>query len=188
MMLKGRVLRQRFLPSGKQQTVAVYYRDDVVNLMGYGVRPGEHSDYLIALQGSTVGEVPDATVQQMRAAAAPGTDGMAVLVLQELSISHERISCLGQRSAVERMAHFLCETLIRNVEPGGDYSKDRCQVHVTQDMLSSVLGLSTAHVNGTLQDLRRRSLADLVRDELVVHDFRSLATLGKFDDAYLIRF
>jgi hypothetical protein len=56
---------------------------------------------------------------------------------------------------------------------------------MTQEMLSSVLGLSTVHVNRTLMELRRLKLADLVRHELIVHDFDGLAELGEFDDAYL---
>jgi CRP-like cAMP-binding protein len=188
MVLDGGVLRQRFLPNGKRQTVAVYFRDDVINLAGYVGSVSDQADYLMALQGTVVGEVPDAAVREMRAGSAAGTDGMAVLVLHELSISLERIACLGQRSALERTAHFLCETMARSAPPGANYREDRCPLHVTQEMLSSVLGLSTVHFNRTLQNLRRLSLADLIRNELIVHDFKGLAALGKFDDSYLVRF
>ncbi len=187
-VLEGGVLRQRFLPDGKRQTVAVYYRDDVINLTGYVGASSEGADYLVALQGSLVGEVPDRTLEVIRTGSPPGKDGMAVLVLHELMISHERIASLGQRTAIERMAHFLCETLIRSTEHMGDYRTDRCTLHITQEMLSSVLGLSTVHVNRTMQELRGLKLADLVRNELVVNDFDGLADLGKFSDAYLVRF
>ncbi|MGN6486732.1 MAG: Crp/Fnr family transcriptional regulator [Devosia sp.] len=140
---------------------------------------------MVALHGSVVGYVADAAVQQMRAMAPAGRDGVAVLVYRELGIAQQRITCLGLRSAIEQMAHFLCETLIRCGRPGSDYKVDRCSLHMTQEMLSSVLGLSTVHVNRTLMQLRRLKLADLVHHELIVHDFDGLAELGEFDDSYL---
>lgn len=183
MVLQGGVLRQRFLPDGSRQTVAVYYRDDVINLIGYVGPRTEESDYLVALEGTVVGEVPDPVVQELRSSF---PDGMAVLILHELRIAHERIACLGQRSALERAAHFLCETLLRN--SGGGVPPTSCRLALTQDMLSSVLGITTVHMNRTIRELRERNLADLSRGALLVPDFEALADAGQFDDGYLIRF
>jgi CRP-like cAMP-binding protein len=184
MVLEGGVLRQRFLPDGSRQTVAVYYRDDVINLVGYVGPRTEHTDYLMALEGSVIGEVPDATVQELRAHA---PDGMAVLLLHELRIAHERIACLGQRNALERTAHFLCETLLRSAERVGGLG-NQCRLALTQEMMSSVLGMTTVHMNRTIRELKHRKLASITRSELVIPDFSALAAIGQFDDAYLIRF
>ncbi len=184
MVLDGGVLRQRFLPDGSRQTVAVYYRDDVINLIGYVGPRAEHSDYLMALPGTVVGEVPDPVVQELRAHT---PDGMAVLVLHELRISHERIACLGQRSALERTAHFLCETMLRNNARGGGPA-NRCRLSLTQELLSSVLGMTTVHMNRTMRELKQRGLAYLSRTELLVPDFTALASVAQFDDAYLISY
>lgn len=186
-VLEGGVLRQRFLPDGKRQTVAVYFRDDVVNLTGYVGAPTRRSDYLLALEGTVIGEVPDATFRDIRAKEWTH-DGLAVLLLHELSISHERIGSLGQRSAIERTAHFLCEALIRCSDPSDPGPPDGCPLGLTQDLLSSITGITPVHANRTLQELRRRDLADLVDGRLIVHDFDRLAALGRFDDGYLIRF
>lgn len=184
MVLEGGVLRQRFLPDGSGQTVAVYYRNDVINLTGYVGSPARNADYLMALEGTIVGEVPDSTLQSMRADA---PEGMAVLVLHELRIAHERISCLGQRSALERTAHFLCETLIRNLATTAGTNL-RCCINLTQEMLSSVLGMTSVHMNRTLRELRQRNLADVMRGVVIVPDFAALAAAANFDDGYLIRF
>ncbi|MCC5297073.1 hypothetical protein LMP03_14205, partial [Staphylococcus aureus] len=87
---------------------------------------------------SVIGYVPNLAVQEMRAMAPAGQDGMALLVYRELGISQERLACLGQRDAIEKMAHFLCETLFRCVAPAGNYKVDRCSLHMTQEMLASV--------------------------------------------------
>lgn len=185
LVLEGGVLRQRFLADGRRQTVAVYYQDDVINLTGYIGAGRQSRDYLLVLKGSVIGSVPDAAVSRMRSLAAPGQDGISVLVFRELGIAQERMTSLGQRTAIEGMAHFFCETLIRCTRPTGNFKVDRCSLLMTQELLSSVLGISVVHVNRTLQELRRRKLADVVGHELVVYDYDGLAALAEFDDAYL---
>ena len=185
LVLEGGVLRQRFLADGRRSTVGVYYRDDVINLMGYVGNGRPNTDFLLALKGSIIGYVPDTSVARMRAVAPAGQDGMAVLVFRELGIAQERLISLAQRSAIESMAHFFCETLVRCALPGSNHKLDRCVLHMTQETLASVLGISTVHVNRTLQELRRLKLADLVNDELKVRDFDGLAALCEFEAGYL---
>ena len=116
---------------------------------------------------------------------ASGVDGMAALVLRELSISQERVTCIGQRSATESMAHFMCETIVRCCGPRSNTPRDNCTLAMTQDMLGQTLGISSVHVNRTLQLIRSMKLANFIDFELTVSDFDGLAELGEFDDAYL---
>jgi len=185
LVLEGGVLRQRFLADGRRHTVGVYFRDDVINLKGYVDSSRKSTDYLLALKGSVIGYVPDANVAKMRAMAPAGRDGMAVLVYRELGIAQERLVSLAQRTSLERMAHFFCETLVRCALPGTNHKRDRCVLHMSQETLASVLGISTVHVNRTLQELRRLKLADIVQNELIVHDFDGLSALAEFEDDYL---
>lgn len=113
---------------------------------------------------------------------------MGVLVYRELGIAQERMTSLGQRSALEAMAHFLCETLIRCAQPQSKHKVERCNLHMTQDMLASVLGITSVHVARVLQELRRQKLADVVDSEHVVYDYDRLAELGEFDAGIFRRF
>jgi CRP-like cAMP-binding protein len=185
LVLEGGVLRQRFLADGRRHTVAVYYRDDVINLVGYIGAGRQNTDYLMALEGSVIGSVPDAAVNEVRSMAPKGLDGISVLVYRELGIAQERMTSLGQRTAIEAMAHFFCETLVRCAQPLANHKVDRCALCMTQEMLSSVLGISTVHVNRTLGELRRSRLADVVHNELIVFDYEGLAALAEFDESYL---
>lgn len=110
---------------------------------------------------------------------------MGRLVYRELAIAHERNVSLGQRTAAERMAHFFCETLLRCVPPMANDRADSCVFEITQEMLSTILGLSTVHVNRTLQELRRLNAATIRSGRLVIEDFAELARIGEFDGAYL---
>ena len=69
-------------------------------------------------------------------------------------------TALGRRSAYERIAHLLCEMALRFRAVGltEDHSY---KMPVTQAELGDALGLSTVHVNRTLQELRGNDLISL---------------------------
>jgi len=184
LVLEGAVLRQRFLGDGRTHTVAVYYRDDVINLMSYAGVERTTSDFLLAARGTVIGSVPDAEVARLRGTDT-NRDGVGRLVYRELAIAHESALSLGQRTAAERMAHFFCETLLRCLVPMANERANSCVFEITQEMLSTILGLSTVHVNRTLQELRRLELATISGGRLVVENFTGLARMGEFDSAYL---
>ncbi len=183
MVIEGAVVRQRILANGRCQAIAVYFRDEITNLSRF-IRKHETRDTLVALRGTVMGSVAPEVVEELRQMSRSGIDGMAALVLRELSISQEHLACVGQRSAAESMAHFLCESFIRAAVFAGEPPKS-CALAITQGMLGEFLGISTVHVNRTLQAIRARGLADLQNGELFMWDFDGLAELGEFDDAYL---
>jgi CRP-like cAMP-binding protein len=56
----------------------------------------------------------------------------------------------------------------------------------TQTEIGDALGLSTVHVNRTLQDeLRAKGLIELTKGELRVLDWEGLKRMGEFDPTYL---
>jgi CRP-like cAMP-binding protein len=183
-ILDGGVLRQRVLSNGKVQTVAVYFRDDVIDLCLYANGKPKERDYLLALQGSVIGSVPYNVMAGLESATSGKADGVSVLMAREIGIAHEHLTSLGQRSSIQAMAHFFCEAFLRCVGPKP--MTDRRSFPITQTTLSTVLGISSVHINRTLQELRRRNLADVVDQHLVVHDYKGLAALADFDDAYLV--
>jgi CRP-like cAMP-binding protein len=185
LVLEGAVMRQRFLADGRRHSVAVYYRDDVINLKGYISSPYQNTDYLMALKGSVIGYVSDDRVVELRGMAPVGHDGISVLIHRELGIAQEQMISLGQRSAVEAMAHFFCETLVRCANPMSNQKVDRCELQMSQEMLGTVLALSPVHVNRTLKELRRLELADMTHNELIIRNFDRLADLAEFDASYL---
>ena len=182
-ILNGGVLRQRVLSSGRVQTVAVYFRDDVINLCIYANGKAMGTDYLLALEGAVIGSVPYHAVATIQSGSTGKRDGMGALMAREIGIAHERLVSLGQRSAIEAMAHFFCEAFIRCVDPLP--MPDRRTFPMTQQTLSTVLGFSLVHVNRTLGELRRRNLASIIGQSLVIHDYKGLASLANFDGAYL---
>jgi CRP-like cAMP-binding protein len=91
---------------------------------------------------------------------------------------------LGRRSAHGRIAHLLCELLVRlrAVELADDHAFN---LPVTQAELGDALGLSTVHVNRVLQDLRSENLLTLHGGVVKVLGWERLKQRGEFDPAYL---
>lgn len=91
---------------------------------------------------------------------------------------------IGQREALARMAHLMCEMLTR-LRAVGLAQDDACDLPMTQSELGDALGISTVHANRTLQELRGSDLITLEKGRLVVKDWEGLQQAGDFDAAYL---
>ena len=60
-----------------------------------------------------------------------------------------------------------------------------CEFPLTQSDLADALGLSTVHINRSLQDLRATQLITLRSKRLTIHDREGLMNLAAFDPSYL---
>jgi CRP-like cAMP-binding protein len=91
---------------------------------------------------------------------------------------------IGRREAYGRIAHLLCELLVRlrAVELVEDHA---FTLPVTQAELADALGISTVHANRVLQDLRAENLITWRGETLKVLDWEGLQRAGEFDPTYL---
>jgi CRP-like cAMP-binding protein len=92
---------------------------------------------------------------------------------------------LGRKAADARLAHFLCE-LVTRMRAVGLVEGNTCVWPFSQVEIGDALGLSTVHVNRTLQEeLRAKGLIELTKGKLTVLDWGRLQRLGEFDPTYL---
>lgn len=174
------------------------YRDDIDGrrqITGF-VLPGDLCDYGFlsgtpAVQGvmastpCTLGEIgaadlasaseqfPDIMVALLRAAAV------------DQNTSRELVASLGSRNAVQRIGHLLCELHFRLAVVGGLRSETEFELPLTQAELGEALGLSTVHVNRTMQVLRRERLVESRGRLVSLPDPAALARFCGFDPIYL---
>ncbi len=97
---------------------------------------------------------------------------------------HERIVSLGQRSAKERLAHFLCEVFYR-CRAIGLTSGMQCSLPLSQGDLGDTLGLSLVHTNRSLMALRADGLIRLETRLLTILDLPRLQETAHFSPRYL---
>jgi CRP-like cAMP-binding protein len=103
----------------------------------------------------------------------------------EQASARELVISLGARDALQRIAHCLCELYARLNVVGVVREDGQFQLATTQAELGEALGLSTVHVNRTVQQLRREKLITMSHGEVQIMDFARLAKVASFDGHYL---
>jgi CRP-like cAMP-binding protein len=106
--------------------------------------------------------------------------GLAVI---ENAIASKWMLSLGRRSARARLAHLLCELVVRL---GGDDGNDvTVPFPLRQEQIGDILGLTTVHVNRTVRQLRAEGLVRICDRLLSIPDVAALRCVAGFDPAYL---
>jgi CRP-like cAMP-binding protein len=115
----------------------------------------------------------------------PGlADALWRTTLIDASIFKEWITNVGQREAYSRLAHLLCETMVR-ARAIGLAQDHTCPFPVTQEDLAAATGMTPVHVNRILKELRADGLVELRASKLTVPDWEKLKEVGEFDPGYL---
>ena len=105
------------------------------------------------------------------------------LALTDNAILSQWALCIGRHSARQRLAHLLCELSAR-LDPE-DGNESSFALPVTQEQLADALGLTSVHVNRTMQQLRTEGLIVTASRVVTIPDVSQLRKAGEFDPAYL---
>ena len=100
------------------------------------------------------------------------------------AIFREWMTSIGQREAYPRVAHLLCEMLVR-LRAIGLANGDSCNWPITQAEIGDALGITTVHVNRVLQQMRTDGLIELQGNRLNIPDWEKLKKAGDFEPTYL---
>lgn len=168
---------------GKRHSAAAIVPGDCVNLeaivadeMDCGVQmltPGKLHSIPLAAVRDAYGHVNE--VAQLASS----------LAMMEKAILAQHTLRLGRMAARERLMHLLCELVYRTGHGGHGRPGDPMEVPLTQEWLADLLGLTTVHVNRTLQQLRSEGLLESRSHRVVVPDVEALRLLCDFDPRYL---
>lgn len=91
---------------------------------------------------------------------------------------------MGTRSSELRVAHVLCELLLRSRMAGVSYDGS-FDFPLTQEELGASMGISQVHTNRVLQKLRQEGLISIEGKRIVIHDWKRLKAFSQFDPTYL---
>jgi len=181
-LCSGMAQKVRTFPDGIQQIVAVFVEGDALNAGEIVFRQSRNAVYALTAAiylSISLRPLNDLIVRRPEIARALWWETAAHAAIQQ-----EWMIWLGKRTAQVRLAHFLCELShrlqIAGRDPGGSI-----EFPLTQNDLGDVLGLSTVHVNRSLQVLRSQGLIDLSRGELTILDKTGLYAIAEFDPQYL---
>jgi CRP-like cAMP-binding protein len=182
LLLEGFACRYKVLEDGRRQVVAYFVPGDLCDLRVFILKRMDHS--IGAVCASKVATLSPENVLRLTHNYPSLTRALWWSTLVEEAIAREWIVNVGQRNALERMAHLFCELLYRFRAVGLNDGMS-CTLPLTQVELAETLGLSSVHVNRTLQALRKRKLITLENGTLTIDNLDELKELSFFDPDYL---
>lgn len=182
LVLSGWACRYKVLEDGRRQIMAYFLPGDLCDLKVFILRSMDHS--IGTLSPVTLAEIPRETIFHLTENHARITQALWWSALVSEAIEREWIVNLGQRNAIERLGHLFCELFTR-LRPVGLANGISCELPLTQADLADTTGLSTVHVNRTLQEMRAQGLIVLRGKTLTIPDLDALKTVSLFNPNYL---
>lgn len=182
LVLEGFTARAQHLSSGKTQLTAVHISGDFVDLHGFLLKQMDHG--IVALSPCKVAFIPHASLRTITETNPHLARMFWLSTVVDGAIQRAWITCLGRRSAIQHLAHLICELYLR-LEIVGQAENGKFEFPVTQSELGDMLGLSNVHVNRTLQELRSTQLIRWRGSTVHIDDFDRLRSFAEFDPLYL---
>jgi CRP-like cAMP-binding protein len=182
LLLSGLCCRYKLVSDGKRQIRPFHIPGDVPDLPSLFL-PG--ADYnLCSLAPSQLALIPHGTMLTLFHEQPDLAHLFWRGTLIDAAIFREWMVGIGRRSAFTRIAHLFCELIVR-MQAVGLASGYTIELPLTQTDIADALGLSTVHVNRTLQEIRGAELIELGRGKLMALDWQELCDAGEFDPTYL---
>jgi CRP-like cAMP-binding protein len=183
LLLEGWAFRFKHLADGRRQITAYLVPGDMCDVQIFLFEKMDHS----------IGVLSDAKVVKI-----PAVELLALMdrfprieralhwaTLVDEATLREWLLNVGQRSAKQKLAHLFCELSIRLQVVG---LVDDCGCYTIppiQSELADTTGMTTVHVNRSLQSLRADCVIATKNGKLTILDFKRLAQVADFNEDYL---
>lgn len=182
LLLEGMAARYKMLGGGRRQISALHVAGDFVDLHSFLLKTMDHG--VVALSPCTVAMVPHETLREITETSPHMTRLLWLSTLIDAAIHREWIANMGQRAALERAAHLICELFVR-LRAVGRTDNLSFRLPLTQAGLGDALGLSLVHANRVVQSLRAQGLVSWESRVVTILDWARLQEVAEFDLAYL---
>lgn len=171
-LLSGWACRAFNLADGRRQIASLLLPGDLIGMYNHEAPIANAS--VIALTEVVVCEAP-----QPRAAADLGglAEAYAISAALEEAYLLRNITRLGRMDAYERIGNWLLE-LRERLALAGIGSSNQFPMPLTQEVMADTLGLTSVHINRTLQQMRKDNLIALQHGVITLADPARLATLA----------
>lgn len=182
-ILSGMAYRYKLLPGGRRQILGYLIPGDVCDTHFVLFNQPDHC--LALASDSLIAKVPLRAVSVVVARYPRIERALMLAALLDHAILREWLLNIGQRNAVQRLGHFLCEMHLRAEAVGLVALDGSVAMPINQAALADSIGQTPVHVNRTLQRLRKDNLILLRQRRLTILDPSRLAEESGFDAQYL---
>ena len=182
LLLSGFVYRSKIAGSGSRQILSIHVRGDLVDLQNSLLGEADHS--VQALTRVEIAYIPQQAIRDVAEAYPAVARALWRDTLVDGSIFREWIVNVGQRDARQRISHLLCEIALRQ-EEAGLCDGPSYAWPLTQEQIGDATGMTSVHVNRTIQGMRKDGLIEIERQCVTIMDWPRLQRAGDFSRAYL---
>jgi CRP-like cAMP-binding protein len=180
-VMTGFLARQKVV-SERNQISSFYVPGDIPDLHTLHLPVMDHD--LCSVGSSTVAFITHSHLREMLEESPGLTNAFWRETLIHAAIYREWVENLGSRQALPRLAHLFCELAAR-LEMVGLLDDDSFRLPFTQQDFADACGLSTVHVNRTIQELRRRDLIEWQGPIVRLLQREELEMIADFSPGYL---
>jgi CRP-like cAMP-binding protein len=181
-LLSGVAYRNKIAGNGARQILGLPLPGDIIDLQSTLLAEADH--YIHTLTRAEVAHIPHAAILDLlqkfpAIARASWRDAMV-----DAAIARQWVLNLGRKDARQRLAHLLCEWAVRH-ETAGLGAGPSYAWPLTQEQIGDAIGLTSVHVNRTLQGLRGDGLVRTDKGSIVLPNMAALRHAADFHEAYL---
>jgi CRP-like cAMP-binding protein len=181
-VLSGFVCRSKLAGDGARQILSIHLAGDLIDLHSGFLDVADHC--VQALTAAEVAIIPSRAISNVSEVFPAVAQALWRETLVDGSIFREWLLNTGRRNARGRIAHLLCELVIRQQAAGLVESPDY-ELRMTQEQIGDATGLTAVHVNRTIQSMRGDGFVTTGKRSVIVVNWQQLQTAGDFNSAYL---
>jgi CRP-like cAMP-binding protein len=182
LLLQGFAFRQKLVSDGARQIISFHIPGEFLDVQNGLLEVADHN--VQSLTRSVVVSVSKDALTDLMSARPNVRRSIWLDMLLDASIFREWVVNVGRRDARRRIAHLLCELVMR-LQSSGQIDGPPYDFPITQEQMADATGLTAVHTNRTLQGLRKDGLIELQASKLTVLDWEGLTHAGDFTERYL---
>ena len=183
LLLEGWAYRYKHLASGDRQIMAYLIPGDLCDIRIFLFEQMDHSIGL--LSDAMVVKIPAVEILALMDQFPKIERALMWATLVDEATLREWLLNVGQRDALQKLSHLICELCIRLRVVNLLENQETFVMPVTQSELADTTGMTTVHVNRSLQRLRQDGLIATRDGKMTILDFDRLADLAGFNEVYL---
>jgi CRP-like cAMP-binding protein len=180
-IVSGWACRTRLLSDGRRQVMAFLLPGDVIGLCRH-----RNPVAISAINAITQVTICDAPVTDSKRTDEGLAEAYAISAALDEAYLLNHITRLGRQTAYERLAHLMLEFWER-LRLAGIASGNRFPMPLTQEYLGDTLGLTSVHINRTLQQLRREHMLEAANGFVTLLEPEALALIADYKPAVVCR-
>jgi CRP-like cAMP-binding protein len=181
-ILEGFACRYKRLPDGGRQIMAYLVPGDCCDLHVSILSNIDHT--IGTLTACKVAILPHTVIEDLMSQSRSLTRALWWATLVDAGTVREWLINMSRRPADKRLAHLLCELLIR-LQAVGLATENSFVLPLTQRQLADTLAMTGVHLNRIVRQLRLQGLFTLKGHTITIPDVERLKSFSDFKDNYL---